>query len=395
MRIAIASDFHFGYAWGTERGEDSFIQGREAIEKSLKADAIILPGDIFDSRIPKQEIIGKAMQIVSMASSSPSDVVVEKAVPPRPLPHITGTPVVAIHGTHERRAAGLTNPVQLLEAAGLCVALHGNAIVLKMGDERVAIHGMGGVPEQYAPHALRECDFKPLAGMVNILVLHQSFREYVYEDAAYLSIGDLPDGFDLYINGHIHWSGLKEKGGKILFHPGSTILTQMRKVESETPKRIWFYDTLSKEIEPEELTTPRKFFYLEVESAGSAAETFDRATTALSKIPHYKRKPLVKLKIKGTLPPGSSLDTKEIMRAFPGLLVSIDNEIEARQFKRKIELLREEHSKRSVDELGLFILKKNLEQAGYGGPEAYELLQLLAEGKQQEAADLILGTSPS
>ena len=395
MKLAIASDFHFGYAWGTERGEDSFIQGSEAMEKSLKADAIILPGDIFDSRIPKQEIIGKAMQIVGTASASPSDAVVERAVPNRTLPHPTGTPVVAIHGTHERRAAGLTNPVQLLEAAGLCVVLHGNAVIIKKGNERVAIHGMGGVPEQYAPHALAECDFKPLPGMPNILVLHQSFREYVYEDAAYLSMDDLPEGFDLYINGHIHWSGRKEKDGKILFHPGSTLLTQMRKVESEAPKRIWFYDTITKEIRPEDLATPRKFFYEEIEAAGSAAETTDKAIALLSEIPAYGRKPLVKLKIKGTLPPGSSIGTKTIMASFPNLLISIDNETEALQFKRKIELLREEHSKRSVDELGLFILEKNLKQAGYSGPEAYELLQLLAEGKQDEAADLILGKRPS
>ncbi len=395
MRIAIASDFHFGYAWGTERAEDSFIQGKEAIEKSLAADAIILPGDIFDSRVPKQEIIGRAMHIVGLASLSPSSAIIEKAIPERALPKLHGTPVIAIHGNHERRASGLTNPVQLLEAAGLCVVLHGNAVVLRKGEERVAIHGMGGVPEQYAPLALKECGFKPLPGMANILVLHQGFREHVYGEMAYLSMDDLPPGFDLYVNGHIHLSGIREKGGKILFHPGSTILTQMKKAEAKQPKRIWIYDSATGGLQPEELATPRKFYYVEINAAGSASAVAEQAAGRLSKIPASARKPLVKLRITGTLAPGASINAKAIALQFPGLMLSVDNEAESKQFKRRVELLREGHSKKSVDELGLSILQKNLEQANYDGPEAYKLLQLLVEGKQDEAAKLIFGEYPS
>ena len=73
MKIAIISDMHFGYAWGKERGEESFTQGKEVIEKAVKekVDFILLPGDIFDSRVPKQEIMERAMRILSIPQHAP------------------------------------------------------------------------------------------------------------------------------------------------------------------------------------------------------------------------------------------------------------------------------------------------------------------------------------
>lgn len=389
MKLAIASDQHFGYSWDTERQEDSFVQGKEAMVKCLKADAVILPGDIFDSRIPKQEIMDRAMRIISLAAFSASDAVFEGTQPPRgEMPTSAGTPVIAIHGTHERRAKGLTNPVQLLEAAGLCIALHGDAVIITKGNEKVAIHGMGGVPEQYALSVLNECEFKPIPDMVNILVLHQSFREYIYEDAAYLSMADLPPGFDLYINGHVHWSDIKEKNGKILFHPGSTVLTQMRKIEAQQAKKVWFYDTETKAITSEDLDSPRQFTYLEFEASGSPFEIISKARELLSQIPSSNPKPLVKLKISGELPPGSYLDVREITKGFD-LLINVDSSLESKQFRKRIDQLREAQSKKSVDELGLSILEKNLEQAGYTGPNPAELLPLLVDGKEEETRKLI------
>ncbi|MCK4327574.1 MAG: DNA repair exonuclease [Candidatus Diapherotrites archaeon] len=391
MKIAIASDMHFGYAWGTERQEDSFVQGREAIAKCLDADAIILPGDIFDSRVPKPEVMDKAMRVLRLVHSSHSPAAITGFRSGREVPASMGTPVVAIHGTHERRARGLTNPVQLLEAAGLCVAAHNDAVIISRQGESVAIHGMGGVPEQYAPLALKECSFKPLPGAVNILVLHQSFREYVYEDAAFLSMGDLPDGFDLYINGHVHTGDVKQKDGKTLLHPGSTIITQMIKSESEHPKRVWFYDTATGELSSESLDTPRKLYCLELKATGDAAETVRKARELLEGIRPHNPHPLVKLKVTGSLPPGSFLSTADITRGFDSLVISVDSTAESEHFKKKIEILREAQAKKSIDEIGLSILEKNLEQAGYSGPRAPDLLPLLVEGKEEEARKIISG----
>ncbi|MCK4884124.1 MAG: metallophosphoesterase, partial [Candidatus Diapherotrites archaeon] len=65
MKIAIISDCHFGVFFGTERENDSFEQAREALFNAIElgADAILLPGDIFDSKIPRPEVMAKAMDI--------------------------------------------------------------------------------------------------------------------------------------------------------------------------------------------------------------------------------------------------------------------------------------------------------------------------------------------
>ncbi|NIQ17993.1 MAG: hypothetical protein GTN43_04250, partial [Candidatus Aenigmarchaeota archaeon] len=58
---------------------------------------------------------------------------------------LMGIPIVAIHGTHERRTKGLLNPVEALEKAGFLIYLHCNGVIFKKGSERVAVHGMSGV----------------------------------------------------------------------------------------------------------------------------------------------------------------------------------------------------------------------------------------------------------
>ncbi|MFC2174605.1 exonuclease SbcCD subunit D [archaeon] len=389
MKIAIASDLHFGYAWGTEREDDSFVQGREALAKCLDADVILLPGDVFDSRVPKPEVMDQAMRVLGIARASHSGAAVTAFRSGKDLAVGVGTPIVAIHGTHERRARGLTNPIELMDGAGVCIHVHNDAVILSKGNEAVAIHGMGGVPEQYAPSALQECSFTPIAGAVNILMLHQSFREYIYEDAAFLSMDNLPPGFDLYVNGHVHTSDVKEKDGKILLHPGSTIITQMRKAEAEQPKHVWFYDTATKALSSEKLETPRPLHCFDVEASGTASDTISKARQLLENVEPHNPKPLIKLKITGSLPPGSSINTRDITRGFGDLIISVDSTAEAEQFRKKIELLRQAQAKKSIDEIGLSILDKNLEQAGYSGPKANELLPLLVEGKETEARRLI------
>ena len=53
MRIAILSDFHLGY---DRFREDAFRQAQEALVRAAsEADALIIPGDIFDNRTPKPD----------------------------------------------------------------------------------------------------------------------------------------------------------------------------------------------------------------------------------------------------------------------------------------------------------------------------------------------------
>jgi DNA repair exonuclease SbcCD nuclease subunit len=65
MKIAVLSDFHFGYGWNTRLEEDSFENAQEAISKCLDSDLILIAGDIFDSRLPRTETWAKALKVLS------------------------------------------------------------------------------------------------------------------------------------------------------------------------------------------------------------------------------------------------------------------------------------------------------------------------------------------
>ncbi|MCD6522307.1 MAG: DNA repair exonuclease [Candidatus Diapherotrites archaeon] len=403
MKIAVISDTHFGYGWGTERENDSFEQAEEAIKKAieLKADIILMPGDIFDSRIPRQEVMEKAMRTLSIAlHSNPTNVKVDtfsRDISPRTF---SGVPIIAIHGTHERRGKGLVNPVKELEAANFLVALHCERIVLSKDGEKIAIHGMGGVPESYALDVLKQWNPKPLPNMFNILVLHQSFKEYIYEEAAFLSLDDMPSGFDLIINGHIHWHDILEKNGKKLLLPGSTITTQIRKGEAEKPKGFCMLDTATNNIEFFPLSSQRKVLYIDLSFEGEDASTATRKIKEkISSVlnTQFNKKPLLRVKISGTIKTGATIDRKEILDSFKDkAIISFDDVTTVTDFKRKIGLLREmQKSKMSVDEMGIAILRKNLEEAGYQGPDASKLLSLLAEGDIEKAIEFIYKNAPS
>src|SRR4030042_954051 len=204
MRIAFISDLHFGFGRGTERAEDCWEAAEEAFEKAKDCDLIVLPGDIFDERIPRPEDWAKALKIFSRNK----------------------VPVVAIHGTHERRGRGLLNCVQGLEHAGFLKHVHCDSATYEFGGEKVTVYGMSGVPEAYAKEVLSTWNPKPTEGF-NIFMLHQSIHPYIYNpvEPPSLKLEDLPEGFDLYVSGHIHWREKTEVKGSPFIIPGSTVTT--------------------------------------------------------------------------------------------------------------------------------------------------------------------------
>jgi len=117
-------------------------------------------------------------------------------------------PIAAIHGTHERRTKESVNPIQLLESMGYLINAHANAVIFEKeingAVERVAVHGLGGVPDSYAKEAIKAINYKPVPNAFNIFVFHQTVKEFVPVDLDVMSIEDLPIGFDLYLCGHIH-----------------------------------------------------------------------------------------------------------------------------------------------------------------------------------------------
>ncbi len=396
MRIAIFSDTHLGFEYGSERGEDSFLQAGEAIDKALSADLILLAGDLFDSRVPRQEVFAKALELFQKplhVHGKRAKLIELRTEKPRELSPLIfqGIPIITVFGTHERRARELVNPVQALERAGFLLNLHCESALIEAAGEKIAIHGMGAVPEKFAKEVLSAWSPKPVPGCRNVLLMHQNIGEYIYSgDEPSLSLSDLPAGFDLIVLGHIHWSGsAKTKAGSNILLAGSTICTQMRKAELE-PKKIFFYETKTEKIGSEGLETPRKLVYEAIEFKNAKpSEILEKLKAKVLQIGaagKETRKPLVKIKLSGNLSGEYSPSDVDISQAYElsrgKMLLSVDKELTSERAEVKAELVRQlRERKMSVEEMGLHILRSNLKAKGFMGPD--ELFTLLSEGGEE------------
>lgn len=305
MNIAVISDTHFGYGWDTEREDDPFTAARDAFEQAAEknADLILMPGDLFDARTPRQEVFSRAAEILAIPQQyhSTADLASEDSAKTMTF---DGIPVVAIHGTHDRRSKGFVNPVELLEDFGCLLHLHTEHVVFEKNGERVAIHGMSGVPEAYAADVLTEWRPEPVPDAYNILLLHQNVEGFVYTDASVpaLTLEDLPTGFDLIIDGHIHWPNTEDRRErKNLVFAGSTITTQMTAAEADAEKGFLTVDTTADTVTFNPLHHARSLFYEEVDVTGAntrqiqdqvAAIVDDHTNTA-------EQKPLIRIVLTG------------------------------------------------------------------------------------------------
>jgi len=402
MRIAILSDFHFGFGAGTERAEDPFDAFREAIGKSLDCDLIICAGDIFDNRNPDAETLTKAMELMIPPLLEQNDIKlvqgIEKDVSKVSEIALMGIPIVAIHGTHERRTKGLLNPVEALEKAGFLVYLHCNGVIFEKEGERVAIQGMSGVPDQYAEGVLSNWNPRPEHGCFNIFVLHQSITEFLYAQHT-LDLNKLPKGFDMYVNGHIHEAKGSEYAGKPFLLAGSLVPTQI-KDESEKPKGFWIVETSMRDLASDEPKAAKvidrggvRLYWLQLENQRKVyVRSFGSdEKEALEKELHRiaaenpGKKPIVRLDLKGK---AETLAKDVEMKFGDRLILSVRREKEEKALPTKTL---EEH-KLSVEELGRKILLENMTKAGLEPKHFESLFELLAEGRLDEAEKLLLET---
>ena len=414
MKVAVISDPHLGAKCGTPREQDSFVQFHEAIEKSLDlgAQLIILLGDIFDTRIPRQEVWARALRVLSIPLARGRNEVrlidtIDKNFEEISPVTLLGTPMIALHGNHERRTRGLTNPVEALEAAGLLIHLHHNTLIFDTPQGKLAIHGMSNVPEQHARNVFATWNPKPVNEAFNILALHQSVGQYVYssEELPTLDISDLPLGFDLYLCGHIHYRTESTVHGKPILFPGGTERTQLLQVEAETPKGFYmveFGDGFRYEFI--ELKSTRDFYYEEMRFEGVSVPQLNEAVRAkvveLLKRPRKNlgKLPLIRVRLVGTLAREASrsdFDERAITQEFAdiALVVVSKGDLVAPGLEEKLQLLRELKERRmSIDETAMALLEDNLREAGYTQIfDVRALYGLLVEGREEEALRNVLG----
>ena len=135
-----------------------------------------MPGDIFDKRSPKPEVIAQAINIFRELSKKDWGAKVAR-FDGRGTRNHTTIPIIGISGTHERTAAGKENPLSLLGLAGLIVDTSEATTIIEKDGEKVAIFGLGGLSDERVKETLQELDPKPIEGAFNIFMFHQSVFE--------------------------------------------------------------------------------------------------------------------------------------------------------------------------------------------------------------------------
>ncbi len=384
MKIAIISDFHLGFAAGTEREEDAFEAAKEAIEKSLDSDVILIAGDMFDTRIPSTEVFVRAMQLLAKPMHAENGVRISKGINKKveeiPLIKSEGIPVIAIHGTHERRVRGLMNPVEALERAGFLIYLHCNGVVLEKNGEKVCIQGMSGVPDQFSAGVLEQWNPNPMENCFNIFMLHQSLSPFMYAPHL-LPVEKLPGGFDLYICGHMHEPKKSVYRESPFIIPGSLVTTQITK-ESMKPMGFWSFETESRKSEFRVIENQRKVYYIVMDTGNLERDDIENEIGKILETGH-KKKPIVRIKLKGK---EKNFPLDEIKSRFVDkAIVSFRKETEEENIQAKTL---EEH-RLSVQELGKKLLYENLRELKLN-PKTFEhIFELLLENKIDEVMGLL------
>lgn len=387
MKIAVLSDIHLGYAFGTERGEDPFDALEEAVEKITDSDMILIVGDMFDTKIPGPEILTRAMQLLLKPLLKPSDAELIEGVGKDtedllPLASL-GIPIVAIHGTHERRVKGLINPIESLERAGFLIHLHCNGVVFQKGDEKVCVQGMSGVPDQYADSVMKKWNPQPVEGTFNIIMLHQSIAQFIYAKHL-MDINSIPKGFDLYISGHIHESKQTKYADAPFLIPGSFIPTQLTK-ESVQSRGFWIIDTenIPPKFEFIELENQRKVYHRTFRTDMNKDMIIEELKI-LTETP-YKKKPIIRINFTGkeNMPDHFIDDLKSMFGKSAILSFKTDIEEEMPVAKSM------EEQKMSVQELGRKVLMSNLREFKLDEKIFECVFELLLDKKDDEAINLL------
>ena len=275
MKIAIVGDTHFGYP---RFYEDSLKQGRAALEMAANsADVVIHAGDMFDTRVPTLDTLKEVISIFAGIAKR-------------------GKPVIAIHGNHERRMKGFSNPLEILAKAGLITYLHGDAISIG----NATILGVGSVPNEHAEAIIKEAVRRNASALkgYKILVIHQDIvgLSPAKEGVSLSFLEEL--GFDLIINGHIHKRMIRDKPKLII--PGSTVVAALDEAELKEKRGFVVYDTVEEKAEFVEIPQ-RSIVYKELLFSNAS---YEEVAKAVEDEIRAKGDALLALRLKGTLKEG-------------------------------------------------------------------------------------------
>ncbi len=399
MLLGVFSDSHLGFK-GEDRYNESFERFVESIEmfKENKVDYILHAGDLFDESTPTQEVWLKTFESFSKNNGSVS-ILNKIQMNNSSSVNVKGIPIIGIHGTHEHRGKDFANALDILEESGCLVHVHAGFVELNKNGEKVCIHGLGGVPEKFAKTVLSTYNPKPVENASNVLLLHQSFIEFLPfddESIASLSLADLPEGFDLIIDGHLHWTNEQNLGNKRFLLTGSAIFTQMKSMEAKGGKGIFLFDTISKKLTFVPFKIQRNLFYEKLKFDNAKPEEVvkkfnEKLVEFLSS--DFEVKPLVRIKLSGSLAKGFTQSdvSLDISKYKDKAVFSISKDFSTESFQKKIEQLKSiQNEKKSVVDFGINILEKNVEEAGLKSLDTRRLFELLSSGEVEKAQSFLI-----
>ncbi len=363
MKIAIVSDMHLGY---DRFGGDAYGQAKRAIDTAASmADAIIIPGDVFDKRVPNPETISQAIMIFKQLQSKEWGVDVSQSS--ATSKSSAKVPIVAISGTHERTAIGRDNALHILDLAGLLIDTSETTTIISKGNERVAIFGIGGISEETVVEKLKELQPSPVDGAFNIFMFHQSVYELLPFSENFMRLDDLPKGFDLYVDGHIHNMVEADVHGKKLLIPGSTVITQLKDSEQDS-KGFILFDTKDYGYKFISIGS-RRFISMKIDVTGKDREQIQRSINdVISEAIESGDRPIIRVKLTGELRHGisnSDIGAKGIISKYSNsAYLDIDtSKMRDPDLEMNIDMVRNaKMNGLSVKERGLEILKSQLNQ---------------------------------
>ena len=387
MKIAILSDFHFGY----ERfREDAYVQAREAFEKAYSvSDMMIMPGDIFDYRHPKPDVIAEAITLFGELSKKEFLAHVSSFDGKGQL--YTNKPIILIPGTHERRSDTEVDPTDLLSLAGFAVNINMGKVVVEKDGEKVAVFDIGGVAEERFKETIEQLAFKPVPDAFNVFMFHQSLYELLPFSKDFMHVEELPEGFDLYVDGHIHNRVEMKCHGKPFLIPGSTVLTQLKEGEQEE-KGFFVFDTEKKSYTFHKISS-RKFVMLKVDVSG---EDPSRVMESIEKkikevVASGTEKPVIRVELKGRMKDGfkaSDLDVSKVPASHPDAIVEIGRgSVVEEEGKDAVELQSGMLGNLSIRDYGVGIFLEKLKANGYSlKVSPSRLFEILSSDGKKDAA---------
>ena len=140
--------------------------------------------------------------------------------------------------------------------------------------------------------------------MFNIFMFHQSTYELLPFSNDFIHYDDLPKGFDLYVDGHIHSRVEATVHGKRFLIPGSTVLTQLKEGEQEE-KGFIIFDTASYTYEFIKINCRQLAFRsIKFENA-TPKQVRESCEAEIEQIlASSKKNPIIRLKLEGTIEAG-------------------------------------------------------------------------------------------